>query len=177
MNISIFRWRSLKTRITLFTLVIFLIGIWSLALYASSTLREDMEQVLGDQQLSTVTLLADEVDHELSDRMFLLDKLAGRLTPAMLGNPAGLRAFIEQSLALQRDAFNGVVAYRLDGSAIVEVPPSPEPLAVEDLESAGAESVPIALREGRSTIGRPVMGKQRQAPLFAMTVPIREPQG
>ena len=177
MNFSIFQWRSLKTRITLFTLAIFLIGIWSLAFYASRMLREDMERVLGDQQLSTVTLLADEVDHELRDRMIVLEKLAGRLTPAMLGNPAGLRAFIEQILALQQDAFNGVVAYRLDGSAIVEVPHSPEPLAVADLETAGAESVAAALREGRSTIGRPVMGKQRQAPLFAMTVPIRDPQG
>jgi len=30
-----FQWRSLKTRVTLFTLVIFVIGIWALAFYVA----------------------------------------------------------------------------------------------------------------------------------------------
>ena len=34
-------WRSIKTRVTLFTLAIFLISLWSLALYASRVLRAD----------------------------------------------------------------------------------------------------------------------------------------
>ena len=42
MNFNFFRWRSLKTRVSLFTLGIFLISFWSLAFYASWTLRNDM---------------------------------------------------------------------------------------------------------------------------------------
>ncbi len=43
-----FPWRSLKTRVTLFTLAIFLASIWSLAFYASRMLRAEMQRLLGD---------------------------------------------------------------------------------------------------------------------------------
>lgn len=43
--------RSLKTRVTLFSLVIFVLSLWVLAYYASKMLRTDMEQLLGDQRL------------------------------------------------------------------------------------------------------------------------------
>ena len=156
MNFSIFQWRSLKTRITLFTLAIFLIGIWSLAFYASRMLREDMERVLGDQQLSTVTLLADEVDHELRDRMIVLEKLAGRLTPAMLGNPAGLRAFIEQILALQQDAFNGVVVD----------PPSAE--RFDPATGSSSATGPMLTQRKHHTATLLADGSPQQAPLVSL---------
>jgi hypothetical protein len=55
LNLNIFQLRSLKTRVTLFTLAIFVTSIWSLALYVSRSLREDMERQLGEQQFATVT--------------------------------------------------------------------------------------------------------------------------
>jgi hypothetical protein len=42
-----FQWHSLKTKVTLFTLIFFLIGIWSLAFYARYTLHNDMENTLA----------------------------------------------------------------------------------------------------------------------------------
>ncbi|WP_291994963.1 cache domain-containing protein [Candidatus Accumulibacter sp. ACC003] len=175
MNSKLFQWRSLKTRITLFTLAIFLVSIWSLAYYASRMLREDMERVLGDQQLSTLSLLADEVDHELKDRMIVLEKIAAGVSPAMLDHTADLQAFIERSMALQEDAFNGgVIAHRLDGTAIAEVPLSSRRRGVNYLD---IDSVAAALQHGKSTISRPLVGKQLQAPLFGMTVPIRNAHG
>ena len=50
MNFKIFQWRSLKTRVTLTTPVIFLTGIWSLALYVGATMREDLERLLCNQK-------------------------------------------------------------------------------------------------------------------------------
>jgi hypothetical protein len=52
----IFQWRSLKTRVTIFTLAIFLVSLWSLAFYAGRMLRQDMQRLLGEQQFSTVLL-------------------------------------------------------------------------------------------------------------------------
>ena len=69
MNWNIFQWRSLKTRVTLTTLAIFLIGISSLAFYASRMLREDMQRLLGEQQFSAVSLIASEVNDDLDDRL------------------------------------------------------------------------------------------------------------
>ena len=53
---------SLKTRITLTTLSIFVISIWILSLYTSRMLREDMERLLGEQQFSTASFIAAQVD-------------------------------------------------------------------------------------------------------------------
>ncbi len=47
MRSSFFEWRSLRTRAFLFTLTIFLIGIWTLTFHVSRVLREDMQQHLG----------------------------------------------------------------------------------------------------------------------------------
>jgi sensor histidine kinase regulating citrate/malate metabolism len=68
MRFNRFQRHSLKTRVTLFTLVIFLISIWSLAFYVSRMLREDMQRLLSEQQFSTSAMLAKAIDNELSDR-------------------------------------------------------------------------------------------------------------
>ena len=57
--------RLLKTRVTLFSLVIFVLSLWALAYYASKNLRTDMEQLLSDQQLPTATLVAANIDQQL----------------------------------------------------------------------------------------------------------------
>jgi sensor histidine kinase regulating citrate/malate metabolism len=60
-------WRSLKTRITLVTLVIFVASIWVLAFYASRMLQEDTRRELGVQQFSTVSLVAADINRELEE--------------------------------------------------------------------------------------------------------------
>ena len=76
MAIVVSAWRSLKTRITLGLLAIFLTGLWSLALYSSQILRSDMQRILGDQQLATISVMASEVDDELKTRLLKLELLA-----------------------------------------------------------------------------------------------------
>jgi diguanylate cyclase (GGDEF)-like protein/PAS domain S-box-containing protein len=166
--------RSLKTRVTVFTLAIFLIGIWSLAFFASRMLRQDMQHLLGEQQLSTVSLVARAVNDELDDRLLVLTKVAERITPSVLGNPAALQAFLEQRLILQGPFNGGVLAYRLDGTAIAELPPSAGRVGMNYMD---VDTVAAALKEGKKTIGRPVMGRKLGAPIFGMTVPIRDTQG
>ena len=49
---------SIKTRVTLFTLSIFVVSIWALSFYASHMLKADMQRVLGEQQRSTASFIA-----------------------------------------------------------------------------------------------------------------------
>ncbi|MCX7177303.1 MAG: hypothetical protein NTX56_00575, partial [Proteobacteria bacterium] len=60
---------SLKSRITLSTLSIFLISIWTLAFYSSRILRGDIEVLLSEQQFSTVSMMAASINQELEDRL------------------------------------------------------------------------------------------------------------
>ena len=87
MNLNLFQLRSLKTRITLCTLLIFVVSIWSLALYISRGLHDDMQRLLGEQQLATASLIADDINQQLTDR---LDALAARY-----GEPKPLSVFYQ----------------------------------------------------------------------------------
>lgn len=64
---------SLKTRITLSTLVIFVVGIWALTYWASQMLRQDMQRLLGEQQFSTVSAVASDINDELESRFKALE--------------------------------------------------------------------------------------------------------
>ena len=46
MKSKIFPWQSLKVRVTVFTLAVFVLGMWSLSFYIGRSLQADMEQVL-----------------------------------------------------------------------------------------------------------------------------------
>ena len=173
MNLNIVQRLSLKTRLTLFTLAVFLIGIWSLAIYASRILREDMERQLGEQQFSTVSLLALQINEQFEDRLSALAAVAGGITPAMLGDRVILQAFIERSPILQQQFNGGVIAVGPDGTAIADVPRSVGRIGVNYLDR---DHVARALKEGKSNIGRPVKGKKLSQPVFGMAVPIRDAQ-
>lgn len=174
MNIHMFPWRSIKTRVTIFTLAIFVLGIWSLAFYASQMLRSDMQRLLGEQQLSTASFVASSVNEALEERLSALGTVAAGVTPAMLGDPAALQSFLEQRQTFQTLFNGGTFITRLDGTARASFPISAERI---DANYIDRDYIAAAISDGRAAIGRPVMGKMLQAPVFGMAAPIRNAQG
>ncbi len=159
---------------TLFTLAIFMVGLWALAFYASHMLREDMQHMLGEQQFSTVSFVATAVNEQLDDRMRALEKVAVEISPAMLDNTVALQTSLEQRLVFQGLFNGGTFATRLDGTATASIPLAAERLGVNYMDR---DYMSTALKEGKATIGRPVMGKKLLAPIFVMAAPIRNAQG
>ncbi|MDO9197024.1 PAS domain S-box protein, partial [Rhodoferax sp.] len=155
-------------------LVIFLVGLWSLSYYATQMLHKDMERLLGEQQFSTASHVAAEINRELDDRLEALKTIAETGGPAMLLNGATMQTLLRERPLLHGLFNGGVVAHRLDGTAIAEVPLSAGRVGVNDMD---IDTVAAALKEGKSTVGRPVMGKKLLAPVFYMTVPMRDAQG
>lgn len=177
MNFNIFQWRylrSLKTRVTLFTLAIFLLSLWLLTFYANRILHRDMQRLLGDQQLSTATLAAENVNEKLSDRLAVLEVFAKVLTPAFLGNTAKLQTALEQRPFLLSLFNAGVIVLNPEGQVIAAVPSSADSTGVNFMDS---DYVVAAIRDGKSTIGRPVLAKKQRVPCVNMAVPIRNAQG
>ncbi len=166
--------RSLKTRVTLFTLAIFLVSIWALAFYASRMLREDMQRQMGDQQFSTASFMATGVNSELDSRLRVLEKVAGIISPAVLANPAALQELMEQRLILQGRFNDGVFATGKDGIAIADVPHSPRRIGHNFMEVG---TIATALGEGKATIGLPVKDNKLLARALCMAAPIRDAQG
>ena len=173
MSLSLFKRDSLKTRVTLFTLVIFLLSIWVLVFYVSQKLRVDMQRVLGKQQFSTVSFLAANANRDLTDRLDALGRIAGMFDSNAPEKASVLAGILEARPVLQNQFNGGIVALGADGVAVAEFPVSAGLIGTDFM---GIDSVAPALNEGRSLIGHPFMDTKRQVPLFAMTVPIRDAQ-
>ena len=166
-------WHSLKTRATVFTLAIFVLGIWALSLFVSRSLQADMERLLGDQQLSVVTAVAKDVNDNLTERLQALETVA-RASAHLMENPAALQARLEQRPLMQLLFNGGIWVAGPDGTAIADVPLSANRLGINYMDR---DFIAAPLKEGKSAIGRPVIGKQLKAPVFPIAVPIRDDQG
>ena len=161
--------RSLKTRITLVTLTLFVLSIWSLVLFTGQLLRQDMEQLLGEQQFSTATIVAQEINQELVDRLHALEQIAHGIQPDHMGRPATLTELLNGN-PLFLDQFNGgAFVTQATGTAIASVPPSARRVGVNFMERDHIES---ALRDGKTAVSEPVVGKVLKVPVVSLATPI-----
>lgn len=171
---NLFQWQSLKTRITLYCLGIFLVGLWSLAFYASGMLRGDMQRLLGDQQFSTVSFMVAQVNQDLEDRLQVLEKVASKISPTLLADPAALQAFLSDRLLLQ-DSFNGgVIAYSLEGTAIAEIPLAAGRVGANHRER---DYLVSALEHDKAMVGQTVISAAPAMKFFAIAAPVHDEQG
>jgi len=174
MPLSVLSWHSLKTRITLTTLSIFIASLWALSFYASRMLQQDMQRQLGEQQFSTASLIAEQINDAMEDRVKSLENVARKVTPALLHNETALQAFLEDRPSFDVLFNGGFMVLNRQGTAIADVPLALGRVGVSYMDR---DSIAMALKEGKAAIGEPVMGRKLQAPIFHMTVPIRDAQG
>ena len=175
MNWSLFFRQSIAARVSLFTLAIFVLSLWGLSWFASRLLQNDMQRLLGEQQFAATTSLATLFNGRLADRVHALELIAGEIDSwDLMANPSALQARLEQRPLLQVFFNSGVFVTGTDGTAIANVPLSVGRIGTNYMDR---DSVSTALKEGKTTIGRPVIGKKLGAPLFTIAAPIRNAQG
>ena len=166
--------RSLKTRVTLFTLAIFVISLWTLAFYASHVLHKDIERLLSEQQFSMATLVAAKIDEELKDRTVALEQLAPRVAEKLMSNPSALQGYIEDRLVIRQLFNGGFYITDKDGTATASVPLAAERTGINFMFR---NHVATALKDGKPAISSVDIGKVLKVPVVSLAVPIRDPQG
>jgi diguanylate cyclase (GGDEF)-like protein/PAS domain S-box-containing protein len=166
---------SLKARVTLLTLVISMTGIWSLTLFATQRLQADMARMLGEQQLSTASAVAAQVNGAIEDRLRGLEDYAkGRFSPEVIANAGLAQERLETALIL-RSMFNGgLFLTDATGTAIASLPVSVPRVGLNYMDR---ESVAEALKEARSIVGRPSIGKVLRTPIVHMVAPVLDARG
>ena len=173
MNLSRYHSRSFETRVTLATLFIFVLSLWALSFFASQMLRKDMARLLGEQQFSTVSILAAQVDRELKARIEILEKVAALSTSTMAEGNTATQRLIELNPALEMLFNGGVVVHDINGVAIADLPLPAKRIGVNFMT---VDVVAAAIREGKSSISRPVPGITQKSPVLGIAVPIRNAQ-
>ncbi len=166
--------RSLKTRVTLFTLIIFLCSIWSLELFVSYRLRGDMLRLLNKQQFATVSFMAAEADRELERLLAALGRTASQMNIEVLASNAEIERFLKDRPVLLNQFNGGLIVIGADGVARAEVPAAARRVGINYnfLEPVGS-----ALNDGKASISSPRFDHSLQTPVFSMTAPIRDEHG
>lgn len=174
MNLSRLLKNSLKSRITLFVLLIFTVSLWTLGYTVSYSLRDDMQRVLGAQQYSMASLMAADISDQIANRELALKRVVQTIEQNNIRSAAELQELLED-LPIFQILFNGgTFVVDQDGQAIASLPASLERIGVNFIDR---DYIANTLRDGTTTIGRPVMGRQIKAPIFGMGAPIRNSNG
>ena len=174
MTADLFKLGSIKTRVTLFTLAIFIVGIWYLSYYASIKLQQDMTREISEQQLSSTALLANQISNDLLERQTTLEKLAEKVGEIGLENPAQIQSFLEDRFVIRRDYNAGAYVANFDGVTIATVPHTIKRLGINFRDRI---YITEALDQGKSTISHLMPGKVLPNMIFSIAVPIRDREG
>lgn len=174
MRLNLSPWRTLNARVTLLTLAIYVAGMWSLTWYISRTLSEDFLHLLSDQQHSTATLMASQVNAQVLERLQALDLVAAAVTPEMVAHPDSLQKFLESRPVFLAMFNGGSYITGTDGVAIASIPRATGRVGVN---YADRDYIADALQRGVAVIGQPVMGRKLNSPVFGMSAPIRNANG
>jgi diguanylate cyclase (GGDEF)-like protein/PAS domain S-box-containing protein len=166
--------RSLKTRITFFSLAIFVASIWVLSFSSIRMLQSDMQRVLGEQQFSTASFIASQVNDELADRLAALERIAGNMNIDLIRKPAAMQKWLEDRQAIHVMFNGGIYITGIDGTAIASLPVSVGRVGVNYMER---DNVAAALKGGKAGISKPTLGKQLNSPVFSIATPIRDSLG
>ena len=103
-------------------LIIFVSSIWSLAFYAGRLLHADIMHVSGEQQFSTVSYVAADIDAELNYRLKALENVAVEASAAMFGHAGPVQTLIGQRPIFQLLFNAGTFVTGIDGIAIASIP-------------------------------------------------------
>ena len=174
MNLGSLTPQSLKTRITLVALAVFVLSAVLVGISTNRMLRADLEHELGAQQFATLSLLATHVDDELSTRALTLEAEAAQISPSLLANTQALQQHLKER-PLSGMLFNaGLFITGADGKGLADTSEGAKRIGVSFMDR---DFVIAVLRDGKPAIGKPVIGKTLKTPIVVMAAPIRSAQG
>lgn len=161
-------------RVVQASLLILLAGTWSLYLHISRQMHDDFVRQLGEQQYSTVSTLAGQVNQQLEIRLRALEQTAAQAGSAFAAGTAALQAFIEEQDALG-SLFNDAL-FVTDGRGI-RIAYTPHHSARVGIDLFDRDYVTGPLLQGKATVGKPIIGRTVRSPVFVIGAPISNPHG
>lgn len=164
--------RSLAARVTLFTLAIFVISIWTLSFYVGGMLQEDMQRMLGEQQFQTVSFVAEDIKRELGDRLMALELVAKEIDQPLMDQSTALQERIRQRPILSILFNGGVWISNQDGIVLASNLPT-----LVGANYAGREYMQALFKDAKAQISKPITGRVLKDAIFVMAAPIRDAHG
>ncbi len=165
---------SLKTRILLAIVALFVGGVWSLSFFISQMLRNSMQNQLGEQQRSTVAYVATQIDKEFVDRIETLEQIGKTIDASQLAQPDALQRNIDQQMIAQRFFNAGIWATNRSGTIVADIPHVPNRIGTNYADRSYFRDT---VDGNRPTISGPIMARVLKRPIIVFSVPLHDRNG
>ena len=166
-------WRSLQTRITLLVLAVALSSVWTLTLLGGQLLHEEVEELVLAQQQSSLDVLANELNQQVSDRKDTIQAQAGVLGERPLDAQAAA-GFFAQHPSLHRFFNGGVFVVGSQGRVLAAQPADPRRLAQDYTDWMPRLA---ALAPGGSFVSAPLPSRTLGRPSLIVGAPVHTADG
>ncbi len=163
---------SIKSKVAVVTTAVMVALLFVSSGVQMVFVKADMKQVLGNQQFSLVSRLADELDDKLETARNGLIAVARVIPREMLDNEGELEKNLAQRQIL-RMHFDDLFVLAHDGEVIVDLPS----LGRRHVNSADQEYFQLTFATREAIISRPFRGKTFGQPYVVMTAPIFNEEG
>jgi PAS domain S-box-containing protein len=174
MNLRPYIPQSLKARLTAAAMLVFMFFALLAGFMSDRLLRTSLERDLGALQFATATMLAGHVDASLSDRLKALQVRAEQISPALLADADAVQQKADDSDVLNQLFNAGIFVTSADGIGIADTSAGRNRIGVSFIDR---DFVQAAIQQGRTTIGKPVIGRTLNTPILVMATPILDRQG
>jgi signal transduction histidine kinase/CheY-like chemotaxis protein len=154
---------------TMFTLTVFLISLWSITFYAGYLLENDMKKLAGDGQLSTVSYIASAINEEIIIRIDAIKKISKDFSNIVLSDNKQSSDILENHPIFQSLFNGGTFITDTNGTATASIPEFSKRIGVNYLDR---DYIYSAIKEGKTSVGRPVLGKTLHNPIISICTPI-----
>ncbi|WP_234004350.1 GGDEF domain-containing protein [Chromobacterium vaccinii] len=160
---------SIIIRLLALSLAIMIFGVLSRYYALGSFLRQDLGQVVSEQQLALAGYVAHDIDDKIRQRKALLSRLATALPPELLDQPDALRAWLKERYQYQPLFSIGLFVVRPDGRVIADYPEVPHRMQV----NYGDRDYIRQSLQGRFYIGKAITGRSSGVPVLPMSAPVQ----
>ena len=170
-----FRTMSLRTRIVLLVVALFIAGIWGFAVRVTASLQSDIEKLISEQLSSTVGFVASDIDSNFQARITALNQIAASISPEMLNDAEKLQSLLEQPSIVGAGTRMDFLVVNKAGLVVADYPRIP---GRTGRSVADRPHFREAMTSGNIVIGAPRMGHlARQRRLVSIVVPLRDASG
>lgn len=167
--------QSIKFRLVALGVGLTLIGILVRYFLALPLVREHAHELAATQQLSIATYIARDIDHGITSRQALIERLAADLPPELAGQPEKLTGWLKERLDINPLFNKGLLAVRPDGHGLLGEHPAIANRS--QLDYAAADWFLAAVRTKKPAIGKPMRGRVSGDPLIIFSAPVRDSAG
>lgn len=171
---TLFAFSSIKTRVTVITLAAFILSVWILSYSISKKLESDIIEQIREQQFSTATLLANQINHDLQEQQTILLALADKIGQMSFDQPAMLQRFLEDRFIIRQNYNAGASVLNNHGTVIASVPNEYHRIGINYRDRT---FIATALEAGKPAISEILTGRVLQNYVFGIAVPIRDTAG